>query len=113
MRKRNRRINVRLSKDEYEYLNGLVEETQLSREEYLRVLINGVKAEKTIDEELTDFKFLYGDKVKYEGYICKVIKVLDELIEIEYDKEEAEMRKRPRTEWVDTSNKTLEIEDLV
>ena len=44
MRKRNRRINVRLSKDEYEYLNGLVEETQLSREEYLRVLINGVKA---------------------------------------------------------------------
>ena len=66
-----------------------------------------------IDEELTDFKFLYGDKVKYEGYICKVIKVLDELIEIEYDKEEAEMRKRPRTEWVDTSNKTLEIEDLV
>ena len=66
-----------------------------------------------IDEELTDFKFLYGDKVKYEGYICKVIKVLDELIEIEYDKEEAEMRKRPRTEWVDTSNKNLEIEDLV
>ena len=60
MRKRNRRINVRLSKDEYEYLNGLVEETQLSREEYLRVLINGVKAEKTIDEELTDvLKNLY------------------------------------------------------
>ena len=26
---------------------------------------------------------------------------------------EAEMRKRPRTEWVDTSNKSLEIEDLV
>ena len=60
MRKRNRRINVRLSKDEYEYLNGLVEETQLSREEYLRVLINCVKAEKTIDEELTDvLKNLY------------------------------------------------------
>ena len=66
-----------------------------------------------IDEELTDFKFLYGDKVKYEGYKCKVIKILDELIEIEYDKEDAEMRKRPRTEWVDTSNKNLEIEDLV
>ena len=66
MRKRNRRINVRLSKDEYEYLNGLVEETQLSREEYLRVLINGVKAEKTIDEEehrklISDFIIKVGD----------------------------------------------------
>ena len=74
---------------------------------------NEKKIMYNIDEELTDFKFLYGDKVKYEGYICKVITILDELIEIEYDKEDAEMRKRPRTEWVDTSNKNLEIEDLV
>ena len=66
-----------------------------------------------IDEELTDFKFVYGDKVKYEGYKCKIVKILDELIEIEYDKEDTEMRKRARTEWVDTSNKNLEIEDLV
>ena len=36
------------------------------------------------DEEITDFKFVYGDNVEYEGCICKVVKVLDELIEIEY-----------------------------
>ena len=90
------------------YINTVKE----TNEEYKNIQTLSITL-NNIDEELTDFKFLYGDKVKYEGYICKVITILDELIEIEYDKEDAEMRKRPRTEWVDTSNKTLEIEDLV
>lgn len=64
------------------------------------------------DEEITDFKFIYGDIVEYEGFICKVVKVLDELIEIEYDKEDIEKKKRPMTEWIDVSNRNLQIDSL-
>lgn len=48
----------------------------------------------------------------YSGYNCKVISVLDELIHIEYDKEEIEGKKRPRTEWIETDSKRLVIKEL-
>ena len=64
------------------------------------------------DEEITDFKFVYGDNVEYEGCVCKVVKVLDELIEIEYDKEDIENKKKPKTEWIDVSNRNLQIDSL-
>lgn len=48
----------------------------------------------------------------YSGYNCRVISVLDEMIQIEYDKEEIEGKKRPRTEWIETDVKSLVIKEL-
>ncbi len=45
--------------------------------------------------------------MKFEGYKATVRNVLDEMINIQYDKEEISNSKRPLTQWVDTDNKNL------
>ena len=44
MRKRNYRIEVKLDQDEFNHLMELVEQSRLSRESYIRMLISGVVA---------------------------------------------------------------------
>ena len=56
---------------------------------------------------MTDFKFVVKDRVKFEGYKATVRNVLDEMINIQYDKDEISNTKRPSTQWVDTDNKNL------
>lgn len=59
--------------------------------------------------DLTDFKFSVGDRVKVDGINAVIIKVLDEMIQIEFDKQEIAGTKRPEVQWVDTESKLLEL----
>lgn len=59
--------------------------------------------------DLSDFKFSIGDNVRFEGINAIVVKVLDELILIEFSKQEIMNTKRPDSVWVDTENKNLEL----
>jgi ubiquitin C-terminal hydrolase len=59
--------------------------------------------------DLTDFKFSIGDKVKVDGKTAVVTNVLDEMIHLEYDKQEISGTKRPEQQWIETESKLLEI----
>ena len=54
MRSKENEIKVRLSKQELEHLNDLVKKSKLSRESYLRMLINGLIPRASPSEELID-----------------------------------------------------------
>lgn len=42
-----------------------------------------------------------------------VINVLDEMINIEYDKTEIQNTKRPACQWIETDNRNLHLLDLI
>lgn len=54
MRSKENEIKVRLSNQELEHLNDLVKKSKLSRESYLRMLINGLIPRASPSEELID-----------------------------------------------------------
>ncbi len=54
MRKRNHDIKIRLSDEELEYLESLVKKTGLSRESYIRNLINLIVPNEMPSEEFLD-----------------------------------------------------------
>jgi hypothetical protein len=63
-------------------------------------------------------KFCYFVKKKlfclfFRGFNATVINVLDEMINIEYDREEVANTKRPATQWVETDNKSLLLTRLI
>ena len=64
------------------------------------------------DNNLVDFKFCLKDKVKHDGIEGYVINVLDEMINIEYNKEQIHGTKKPTTIWVETDNKSLKLVEL-
>ena len=54
IRSKENEIKVRLSNQELEHLNDLVKKSKLSRESYLRMLINGLIPRASPSEELID-----------------------------------------------------------
>lgn len=54
MRKRNKQFVIRLSDDEWNHLNKLVNESNLSRESYLRMCINGLLPRPVPTKELIE-----------------------------------------------------------
>ena len=54
MRKRNYRIEVKLDQDEFNHLMELVEQSRLSRESYIRMLISGVIPKAAPSKELLE-----------------------------------------------------------
>lgn len=54
MRKRNYRIEVKLDQDEFNHLMELVEQSRLSRESYIRMLISGVIPKAAPSKEMLD-----------------------------------------------------------
>ena len=62
---------------------------------------------------MSDFKFSVKDKIVYEGIRGEVIKVLDEMILVEYDKSMIIGKKMQELQWVETDSKNLEILKLV
>lgn len=67
------------------------------------------KKECEADIDLTDFKFVEGDKVAHDGFTSTVIKVLDETIYLEFDRDEISGTKRQPYLWVETDYKNLEL----
>ena len=54
MRKRNYRIEVKLDQDEFNHLMELVEQSKLSRESYIRMLISGVIPKAAPSKQMLD-----------------------------------------------------------
>lgn len=54
MRKRNYRIEVKLDQDEFNHLMELVEQSRLSRESYIRMLISGVIPKAAPSKEMLE-----------------------------------------------------------
>ena len=54
MRKRSKQFVIRLSDDEWNHLNELVKESNLSRESYLRMCINGLVPRPTPTKEFIE-----------------------------------------------------------
>ena len=54
MRKRTNRVEIKLNDYELNHLNRLVKESNLSRESYLRMIINGLVPRASPSEELID-----------------------------------------------------------
>ena len=54
MRRRNKRIEIKMTEEELKHLNHLVRQSKLSRESYLRMIINGLVPRASPSEELID-----------------------------------------------------------
>ena len=54
MRRRNKRIEIKMTEEELKHLNHLVRHSKLSRESYLRMIINGLVPRASPSEELID-----------------------------------------------------------
>lgn len=54
MRKRTNRVEIKLNDAEYAHLNNLVQESNLSRESYLRMCINGLIPKPSPSTELIE-----------------------------------------------------------
>lgn len=54
MRKRSNRVEIKLNDDELNHLNKLVKESNLSRESYLRMCINGLVPKPSPSTELIE-----------------------------------------------------------
>lgn len=54
MRRRNKRIEIKMTEDELKHLNHLVRQSKLTRESYLRMIINGLVPRASPSEELID-----------------------------------------------------------
>ena len=54
MRRRNKRIEVKMNDEELKHLNHLVRQSKLSRESYLRMIINGLVPRASPSDELID-----------------------------------------------------------
>ena len=54
MRKRTNRVEIKLNNDEYAHLNNLVQASNLSRESYLRMCINGLVPKPSPSTELIE-----------------------------------------------------------
>ena len=57
MRKRKNRVEIKLNDAEYEHLNRLVQESNLSRESFLRMIINGLLPKPSPSKELIEVIF--------------------------------------------------------
>lgn len=54
MRRRNKRIEIKMNDEELKHLNHLVRQSKLSRESYLRMIINGLVPRASPSDELID-----------------------------------------------------------
>lgn len=54
MRRRNKRIEIKMNDEELKHLNRLVRQSKLSRESYLRMIINGLVPRASPSDELID-----------------------------------------------------------
>ena len=68
MRRRNKRIEIKMTEEELKHLNHLVRQSKLSRESYLRMIINGLVPRASPSEELIDTILLLRN-IKYQSTI--------------------------------------------
>lgn len=71
MRKRTYRIEVKLNQDEFNHLVELVEQSRLSRESYIRMLMNGVIPRAAPSKELLETIRLLRNIVNNINQIAK------------------------------------------
>lgn len=71
MRKRTNRVEIKLNDTEYAHLNNLVQASNLSRESYLRMCINGLVPKPSPSTELIETIGILREIAESLSYISK------------------------------------------
>lgn len=84
MRKRTNRVEIKLNNDEYAHLNNLVQASNLSRESYLRMCINGLIPKPSPSTELIETIEILREIAKSLSDISKSVSTQNDIDESMY-----------------------------